>query len=149
MPKTIADERNVLEARAVLFGLKDSAQQRLNTKQRKDIPGKPLSHQSFRVATASAQVEKVFNASGDVLEYLLCFAISVVGRGEFFARETIARTVLIKRNEAARIAIWKRTQENGIHDAEDCRRGTDTKSQGQNRNHRKTRTLAQHTRAEA
>ena len=72
VPQPVTDQRNVLETWAILFWLKDTAEQRSNTKQREDIPRVPLTHQPFRVAARIAQVEKIFNASGDIRKDLRC-----------------------------------------------------------------------------
>src|SRR5207302_127107 len=75
---------------------------------------------------------------------LLLFAVVVISGSEFFAWESSAASVFVKRNKATRMVIRERTQEDGIDHAKDGCRCTNAERQRKGGNDDKARVPAEH-----
>src|SRR5713101_2658385 len=137
LPQTSADDDYVISPRLTIFRCKRAAPHGIHTQDGKQIVGACLRGNLFRLAIAGEVAASIGKRSEAFKYFVLVLPIKEVGWTD---RILLGALVLLPQDhQAVGIAIWERTKQHRIDDAEDCRVGTDAEGERDYRNGREPR----------
>src|SRR6266849_3295546 len=141
LPQTSADDDYVIPSRLAIFRCERAAPHGIHTQDGKQIVGACLRGNLFRLAIAGEIAASIGKRSEAFKDFVLVLPIKEVGGTD---RILLGALVLLPQDhQAVGIAIWERTKQHCIDDAEDCRVGSDAESEREDGNGREPRLLKQ------